>query len=96
MLADKRLAPSAIHQFDTDETMATTLKDVGEVIREYARLWTVPVNGNSAILQSKIEELQWLATIVFGLGGWREGHKFRSDFFLYASSCNTTGGRTSD
>lgn len=85
MLADKRLAPSTIHQFDTDEPLATTLKDVGEVIREYSRLWLVPADGNSTVLRSKIEELQWLATIIFGLGGWREGHKFRSDFFLYVS-----------
>lgn len=86
MLSDDRLKPSKIHQFDdeTDAPFAQTLKDVGEIVREYARLWLVPVDGKDSdkVVKAKIEELQSLASVLFGLGGWREGQEFRSDFFL--------------
>ena len=82
MLADERLEPSKIRRVDSDAPFAETLENVGEIIREYAKQWIVPTDGNLVPLRGKIEELQWLSTIVFGMGGWREGYKFRSDFFL--------------
>ena len=82
MLDDERLAPSRIRRRDSRAPFAETLENVGNVIREYAKQWIVPADGDAATLRGKIEELQWLATIIFGVGGWKESYKFRSDFFL--------------
>lgn len=84
MLTDSRLTPDKTRKGDSPTPFVDTMQNVGTVIREYARQWIVPSDGDIQGLSEKIEELQWLATLLFGLGGWKEGHKFRSDFFLCA------------
>jgi len=79
MLADERLAPSKIRRLHSEAPFAETMENVGEIIREYAKKWIV---GKPATLRGKIEELQWLSAIIYGMGGWKENYKFRSDFFL--------------
>jgi hypothetical protein len=88
MLGDGRLDPSKIRSINVEMPFTESLKNVGDIIRAYARLWIVPLSTakndkeTEEVVRAKIEELQWLATLLFGLGGWRQGHKFRSDFFL--------------
>ncbi|KAF8307520.1 hypothetical protein DL93DRAFT_2159500 [Clavulina sp. PMI_390] len=83
MLQDNRLTPQKIRSLDSSQhPLDETVDTVGAIIREYAGQWVVPVDGDVKTLRSKIEELQWLSTIIFGVCGWRPGHRFRSDFFL--------------
>jgi len=82
MLADERLSPSKIRCLDSEAPFAETMENVGKIIREYAKQWIVPNDGKPATLRGKIEELQWLSAIIYGVGGWKENYKFRSDFFL--------------
>ncbi|KAG8970797.1 hypothetical protein FRC03_000014 [Tulasnella sp. 419] len=79
MLKDPRLeAGKTCKQTSTAKYM-DTLSSTGDVIREYAKQWSV---NSIDQVEEKLEELCWLATIVYGLGGFRDGHRFRADFFL--------------
>ena len=79
MLKDELLAPN--HRLiDTESPYASTMKNLGGIVQDYASNWIVHTDEYS--IREKIEELQWLSAIIFGLGGYREGHAFRSDFFL--------------
>ncbi|KAF8310000.1 hypothetical protein DL93DRAFT_2062450 [Clavulina sp. PMI_390] len=82
MLQDDRLKPHKIRKLNSSRPFEESMDNVGAIVREYASKWVVPADGDKRTLQSKIEELQWLSAIIFGVGGWRPGHDFRSDFFL--------------
>lgn len=79
MLQDPSLAAGKTCKHDSDSSFSDTLQAAGEKIREYAKMWQV--DSEREVLE-KLEEVAWLATLVYGLGGWRKGKPFRSDFFL--------------
>ncbi|KAH7922437.1 hypothetical protein BV22DRAFT_1017307 [Leucogyrophana mollusca] len=56
------------------------LKDYGDVLREYAELWTVDTSDHKH-LDEHIEQLIWVNTMIYGIGGWKEGADFNADFF---------------
>lgn len=80
MLQDPRLAAGQTCQRTSTSRFSDTLKSRGELIAEYGRKWVVKEDENH--IRTKVEEVSWLVTLLFGLGGWREGHRFRADFFL--------------
>lgn len=80
VLADKRLEAGQTCRFESESKFTDTLKSSGEILREYAALWTVGTGKEE--IQERVEELQWFVTVVFGLGGWKKGRDFRADFFL--------------
>jgi len=80
MLEDPRLAAGQACQRTSTSRFSDTLKSRGKLIAEYGRKWVIKEDENH--ICSKVEEVSWLVTLLFGLGGWREGHRFRADFFL--------------
>ena len=80
MLQDPRLAAGQTCERTLTNRFSDTVKSRGELIAEYGRKWVVRLDEKH--IRTKVEEISWLVTLVFGLGGWREGHKFRADFFL--------------
>ena len=79
ILKDDRLAAGKTCKRTSTTRFADTLKSSGELIRSYTATWTV---NSPEEVEAKVEELAWLATLLYGLGGFREGHEFRADFFL--------------
>lgn len=79
MLDDPRLAPGDACERDSDAHFTDTINSRGDVIRKYAEEWVIPLETHQ--IETKIEELAWVAALIFGLGGWREGKNFRADFF---------------
>ncbi|KAG9118339.1 hypothetical protein FRC07_007201, partial [Ceratobasidium sp. 392] len=80
VLADSRLEAGQTCRFESTSKFTDTLESTGEIIREYAELWTV--EENEKVIQERVEELQWFVTTAFGLGGWKKDKKFKADFFL--------------
>lgn len=55
----------------------------GNKILAYAEMWLV--NGEDEDdVKKKLEELVWVATLLYGVSGYQGGKDFKSDFFLYA------------
>ncbi|KAG8706831.1 hypothetical protein FRC09_002178 [Ceratobasidium sp. 395] len=80
VLADSRLEAGQTCRFESTQKLTDTLDSTGDIIREYAELWTV--EEDKKIIQERVEELQWFAATAFGLGGWKKDKKFKADFFL--------------
>ncbi|KAG8924906.1 hypothetical protein FRC01_010912 [Tulasnella sp. 417] len=78
MLQDPTLAAGKACQADSDR-FRDTMSSSGDKIREYAKMWRVDSDRE---VPEKLEEVAWLVTLLYGLGGWRKGKPFRSDFFL--------------
>ncbi|QRV93547.1 hypothetical protein RhiJN_21565 [Ceratobasidium sp. AG-Ba] len=80
VLADSRLEAGQTCRFESTQKFTDTLDSTGDIIREYAELWTV--EEDKKVIQDRVEELQWFVTTAFGLGGWKKGKPFKADFFL--------------
>ncbi|KAF8597037.1 hypothetical protein BDV93DRAFT_562709 [Ceratobasidium sp. AG-I] len=80
VLADSRLGAGNTCRFESESKFTDTLKGAGEILREYAELWTV--GSGKEEIQERVEELQWFVAVLFGLGGWKKDRAFRADFFL--------------
>ncbi|KIO26252.1 hypothetical protein M407DRAFT_24468 [Tulasnella calospora MUT 4182] len=79
MLQDPDLAAGKTCEHDSETRFGDTMNSAGDKIREYAKMWQVDSDRE---VPEKLEEVAWLATLVYGLGGFRKGKPFRSDFFL--------------
>ncbi|KAF9235891.1 hypothetical protein BU15DRAFT_64442 [Melanogaster broomeanus] len=79
MLKDDQLKPKAvggaIHQF------ADTAAALGTVIQRYAEMWTVDLTKPGEI-ERKMEELIWVSSVTYGVGGFDAAKAFKSDFYL--------------
>ena len=92
VLADPRFTPQALGLSDGiwQLTLFDRVNDlVGPAIAELTNEWISGFDGKSVtpdIIAEKIEELTWMAAVVYGVGGWagRESvpeKKFNADFF---------------
>lgn len=54
--------------------------DHQEAVLAYAKRWTVNTTS-PADVQGKLEELVWLVTLIYGVGGWKKDVGFEADFF---------------
>ncbi|KAG8954605.1 hypothetical protein FRC04_011038 [Tulasnella sp. 424] len=79
MLQDPSLAADKTCTPDSEDEFRDTVQAVGDKIREYAKMWQV---DSEREVPEKLEEVAWLATLLYGLGGWRKGKQFRSEFYL--------------
>ncbi|KAK0475762.1 hypothetical protein IW261DRAFT_1340047 [Armillaria novae-zelandiae] len=59
------------------EFFAYTLRDNGKTLLGYTNQWTLGPKD----VDRKIEELQWMNTILYAIVGFRPGKKFYADFF---------------
>jgi hypothetical protein len=57
-------------------------KTHGDRILKYAEQWTLDTS-NADDMERKIEELVWMNTLIYGVGGYRKATGFKADFFLY-------------
>ncbi|KAF9219897.1 hypothetical protein BS17DRAFT_788621 [Gyrodon lividus] len=58
-----------------------TLAEHGTEIRRYAEQWTIDLTKLGEV-ERKMEELIWVNSVVYGVGGFDEEKGFKSDFFL--------------
>lgn len=54
----------------------------GPLIEEYAGLWEADTSTPDAVAR-RIEEISWVVTLIYGVGGYRKGHDFQADFFAF-------------
>lgn len=90
ILQDARFSPSAIGLPVPDNGEETTFdrieRKVGDALLEYVSKWSV--DGNDlAEVEEKFEELVWMNTLIYGVGGWSgrqrsENGEFLADFLL--------------
>ena len=71
---------------EEDTSLERVLHLRGEQLVEVMKEWTVD-GTNAQEVQSKIEELFWTNSIIYGVGGWggraySKTGKFKGDFFL--------------
>lgn len=71
-----------------DPKAASRLRDAvkrsGErLTQNYFNQWDVDPTQN---FDEKLEELAWLVTTIFGLGGWNKDEPFKANFFMYVST----------
>lgn len=60
--------------------MTEVLEKRGELIRKYAEQWVVNTHDKTEV-QSKVDELLFLMTLLYGVTGFQEGKSFKADFF---------------
>jgi hypothetical protein len=65
--------------FNLNRQYAETLVAHGYRIREHVQKWTVDLSKPGEI-ERKMEECIWTSSVIYALGGWRNG--FTADFFL--------------
>lgn len=94
---DAALAPDTIGlpaPGDADEnSIGRVIRVAGEKLLKYAEGWTSALDGEkitTSLLSEKFEEVAWMNTIVYAIGGWAsreqsedEKKAFNGDFFLW-------------
>jgi len=71
-----------------DPTAASRFRDAvkcsGErLTQNYFNQWDVDPSQN---FDEKVEELAWVVTTIFGLGGWSTDKPFKANFFMYVGT----------
>lgn len=62
---------------------AAAAKAFGHIVAGYAEEWDVSNVGRvPGELDKKLEELYWMQTVIYGIGGWKKGTLHNADFFL--------------
>ncbi len=66
---------------DLPANFETTISTKGEALFRYTNQWTLHLSDPKE-LRRKIEELQWMNTIIYTVCGSRPGKRFHADFVL--------------
>ncbi|KAK0199704.1 hypothetical protein DFS33DRAFT_185392 [Desarmillaria ectypa] len=66
---------------DDENAMGNTIIANGETLFRYTNQWTLHLSDPKE-LRRKIEELQWMNTIIYAISGSKPGKRFHADFFL--------------
>ena len=80
---DPALAPGTVYKPGPEVSIASfaeTVQNGGKLIWKYVEEWNLDVNDEKN-LKSKLEELSWLATLIYGVGGFQVGKEFKANFF---------------
>ncbi|KAJ7578005.1 hypothetical protein C8J56DRAFT_836198, partial [Mycena floridula] len=80
ILKDPQFDPATKQPNDMTQIFSTTMKNHGAALAKYAAAWTVDTS-NPKDIERKIEEIQWMNTVIFGVAGWSKSKEFNSDFF---------------
>jgi len=78
-LKDPRLGPGR-EETDRNRYFDTTIEERGSWVREYAQQWGCDTSTPAAVDQ-RIEEMAWVVSIIYGIGGCRKDKPFKADFF---------------
>ncbi|KAG1764460.1 hypothetical protein EDD22DRAFT_951709 [Suillus occidentalis] len=70
-----------IEPMDEAEMLATIVSSRNEALRAYAEMWDFDVANKEGVAKA-VEELAWLNSIIYGVGGSSKNDKFYADFFL--------------
>ena len=70
-----------IKQVDVAKMFRSILEKYGAVIGEYVKMWKVDVTSDTGI-SNAVEELSWVNTMIYGVGGHLSSQEFRADFVL--------------
>jgi hypothetical protein len=79
IIDDADLAPTG--EKDQFRIFEDTATKKGAKILEHVSQWTVNLKNPNEI-NKKIEELQWLYTVIYALSGYKPGEEFKANFFL--------------
>ena len=86
--------PPVLARFESSDggfPLDSVLRNRGVLIKKYADLWEVDGDDDDEV-KDKIEELVWVVTLLYGVGGWsegkegKEGGEFVADFFMYVNN----------
>ena len=55
-------------------------KEAGSALVQYTEDW-LPEGASADVLDDKVEQLSWLATLLYGVGGWTKDG-FLPDFYM--------------
>jgi len=74
-----------------DPKAASRFKDAvkrsgDRLTQNYFSQWSVNPSKN---FSEKLEELAWVVTTIFGLGGWSKDKPFKANFFMFADTTTT-------
>jgi hypothetical protein len=85
ILKDSRLAPKQPAEgIDREGRFEHTIKDRGDVIRQYAEEWDADASSPEAVAQ-RVKEISWVVTLIYGVGGWGKDRPFKADFYTLAT-----------
>jgi hypothetical protein len=70
-----------IKPMDAAEMLAIIVSTHDEALRAYAEMWEFDVANKEGVAKA-VEELAWLNSIIYGVGGASKDDKFYADFFL--------------
>ena len=79
VVCDPRL--SNISGISRSSTLNQILERYGSIIREYIEMWKFDISSESGIADA-VEELSWVNSIIYGVGGHLSSQEFKADFFL--------------
>ncbi|KAF9235886.1 hypothetical protein BU15DRAFT_77493 [Melanogaster broomeanus] len=79
MLKDDQLKPKGGR--DLVFQWKDVLAELGTVIRRYTEMWTVDLREPGEI-ERKMEELIWVSSVTYGVGGFDAEKEFTPDFYL--------------
>ncbi|KIK43252.1 hypothetical protein CY34DRAFT_11849 [Suillus luteus UH-Slu-Lm8-n1] len=70
-----------IKLLDEADMLAVIVSSHDEALRAYAEMWDFDVANKEGVAKA-VEELAWLNSIIYGVGGASKEDKFYADFFL--------------
>lgn len=81
MLKDPELSPKVVGEGRTSPfNMISVMQKKGQLIRQYSEKWVVDTNNGDEV-KRKVEELAFLATLLYGVAGHQEGKGYNANFF---------------
>ncbi|KAL4064618.1 hypothetical protein J3A83DRAFT_4101231 [Scleroderma citrinum] len=72
---------SGIKKIENGTVLAEGLKRYGQIIREYVEMWKFDITSDTGIADA-VEELSWVNTMIYGVGGHLSSQEFRADFYF--------------
>ncbi|KIJ67232.1 hypothetical protein HYDPIDRAFT_107964 [Hydnomerulius pinastri MD-312] len=72
---------SNIQRTDGETMHAKILKEQGSIIQDYVNMWMFDISSADGIAEA-VEELSWLNSTIYGIGGYSSNQPFNADFFL--------------
>lgn len=72
---------SHVKDIGTGSVLDQALERYGPFIREYVEMWKFDISSDTGIADA-VEELSWVNSIIYGVGGHLSSQEFKADFFL--------------
>lgn len=72
---------SNIKRIDAGNVLNEGIKRFGATIREYVEMWKFDISSEAGLADA-VEELSWVNSLIYGVGGYLSDQRFKADFFL--------------